>query len=157
MLLMPVSRSFAARPRTLRALDPFNRFFDDAVERLLSPAAPREEAASPATPARAPAVDIHEADTAYVVVADLPGVAKEQVRIAVDGRHVTLEADAPAAAAREGERLVYRERSALRFERRFTLATDVDEAGATAVLDHGVLTLTLPKKVAAGPVRINVN
>lgn len=157
MLLMPVSRSFTARPRTLRALDPFNRFFDDAVERLLSPAAPREEDAAPTTPARAPAVDIHEAEAAYVVVADLPGVTKDQVRIAVDGRKVTLEADAPATAAREGERLVYRERSALRFERRFTLAADVDEAGATAVLDNGVLTLTLPKKMAAGPVRISVN
>lgn len=149
MLLMPLTRSRLAQPHALRSID---RLFDDTLDHLL---ARQPEPSRPAS--RAPAVDIRENATAYVITADLPGVAKDQVRIDVDGRTVSLEAQVPSATQREGERLIYSERSATRYARRLTLPTEVNESGATASLDNGVLTLTLPKRVASGPVQVSVN
>lgn len=149
MLLMPLTRSRLAQPHALRSID---RLLDDSLDRLLS------RQAEPAQPAsRAPAVDIRENATAYVITADLPGVAKDQVRIDVDGRTVSLEAQVPSATVAEGERLIYGERSTSRYARRLTLPTDVNEGGASASLDNGVLTLTLPKRVPSGPVQVSVN
>lgn len=149
MLLMPMTRSRLVQPHALRSID---RLLDDSLDRLLS-----RQPEPPQMASRAPAVDIRENATAYVLTADLPGVAKDQVRIDVDGRTVSLEAQVPSVAQPEGERLIYSERSTTRFARRLTLPTDVNEGGATASLDNGVLTLTLPKRVASGPVQISVN
>ena len=149
MLLMPMTRSRLVQPHALRSID---RLLDDSLDRLLSRQPEPPQAAS-----RAPAVDIRENASAYVITADLPGVAKDQVRIDVDGRTVSLEAQVPSVAQPEGERLIYSERSTTRFARRLTLPTDVNEGSATASLDNGVLTLTLPKRVVSGPVQISVN
>lgn len=148
MFLVPVSRSSSELHRGLE------RLFDDSfLDRLFGPAA-----TEPATGTRSPSLDVSESERAYTVLLDLPGVAKSDVKIAIDGRRVSIEAAAPRQdETREGERVLYRERSATRWARSFTLPQDIDQAESQARLDNGVLTLTLTKRRASSAQHLTVN
>ena len=85
----------------------------------------------------------------YVVAADVPGFRKEDIAVEIDGARVTITAaNKTLRPAVEGERLLYSERVAGRATRSFELGTEIDQARANARYADGVLTLTLPKKVA---------
>ena len=99
--------------------------------------------------ARTPALDVSEDDKAYSVTVDMPGVAKEAVKVRVEGRRVHIEtASAEAAAPTDGSRVLYRERRAASYARSFSLPAEIDQAQSQARFDNGVLTLTLVKRVA---------
>ena len=112
----------------------------------------------PLNETRSPAIDVVETDAAYVVTLDMPGVAKEDVQVSVEGRRLTVQADVRTAAPTTpaGE-MLYSERTSARYARTVQLPKTVDQAQAIAKLEHGVLVLTLPKPVAAQPARIVVN
>ena len=94
----------------------------------------------------------------HAVKLDMPGVTKEDVKIAVEGRQVTVHAQTThVEEKKDGERLLYRERAASRYARTFTLPVEVDQGEAAARLEHGVLTLTLPKRSARSAAQIPVN
>jgi HSP20 family protein len=104
-----------------------------------------------------PRLDISENEKAFEVQAELPGVKKEDVKVAIDGQRVSIEAECQQAnEQREGEQLVYSERSTRRYQRSFTLPTEVDDAGAEAKLENGVLMLTLPKKQGGAAKRLTI-
>ena len=94
----------------------------------------------------------------------MPGVAKEDIQISVEGRRVNVQAsvNSPAEASDKADapnatpRVIYRERSASSFARIFTLPAEVDPAQTAAKLENGVLTLTLPKRAAAAS-KITIN
>ena len=147
MFVVPVSR------RSSTYAHPFSRLLEDRLERALS--APTESAG---ISARTPALDVTDNDADYVAVLDMPGVAKEDVKITVDGRRITVQAEpGKAAGADDGARLIHRERPALAYTRRFVLPADVEQAATQARLEHGVLTLTLPKLRARSAAHITVN
>jgi HSP20 family protein len=101
--------------------------------------------------AQRPAMDVAETETGYTLSFDLPGMAKEQVKVTIDGRKVSVEASAEGAdAGAEGARVVYRERRVPRFARSVTLPVEVDTAASQARFADGVLTLTLVKKLPEG-------
>lgn len=128
----------------------FDRLFDDSFERFCAPSTQGHQ--------RSPALDVVEADRSYTVRLDLPGVAKEDVKVAIDGRRVSIEASARQEdEKKDGERVVYRERSQASFARGFKVAAELDQAESTAKLENGVLTLTLVKRNAAANARITVN
>jgi HSP20 family protein len=106
---------------------------------------------------RSPSLDVAETDSAYNVSLDLPGVIKDDVKVTIDGRHVSVSANSQRDETKHDERLIYRERSASSFARRFTLPEAVDQDSSQARLENGVLTLALAKKrvVAAKPLTIN--
>jgi HSP20 family protein len=119
--------------------------------------------------ARVPPMDVLETDTAYSVVLDLPGVAKEQLKVSIEGRRVSVstviaampeapgetpDAAAPTAAASHA---LYRERSAPVYERTVVLPAEVDQAASQARFENGVLTLTLTKRVASGATQIKID
>lgn len=107
--------------------------------------------------ARTPALDISEDDKSYSVTVDMPGVAKEAVKVRVDGRRVHIETvAADAAAPSDGSRLVYRERRAASYARSFSLPAEIDQGQSQARFEHGVLTLTLVKRVAENGGQLNV-
>ena len=125
------------------------RAFDHLFADRLPPAA-----AQP----RVPALDVVESDTAYTLTLDLPGLAKDQLKVSVEGRRVTLEAgDAKTADAREGERVLYRERAAAHYARTVALPAEVDQANSSAKFENGVLTLTLAKRVPTGATQISIS
>ena len=104
-----------------------------------------------------PQLDVRETDKAFEVQADLPGVRKEDVKVAIDGPRVTIEAECQQAnEQREGEQVVYSERSTRRYQRSFSLPSEVDDAAAQARLEDGVLKLTLPKKTGASTRRLTI-
>ncbi|WP_432823320.1 Hsp20/alpha crystallin family protein [Trichloromonas sp.] len=100
-----------------------------------------------------PAVDIYETDNALTIVADLPGVNKEQLELATDRNILTIEGHAKTSA---DPNHLYREFGTAGYYRRFQLPENLDLDQTAAELKDGVLTLTLPKAAAAKPRRIEV-
>ena len=141
MFLVPMTRDSRVFARN------FDRLFDETFGGIFTtPAAPGGEAA-----ARTPALDVAESDRAYTVRLDMPGVKKEDVKVTVEGRRVNVSAQSASTDEKKDgdDRIVYRERSATSYSRSFAMPAEVDQAGDVAKLEHGVLSLELPKKAAA--------
>lgn len=95
-------------------------------------------------------VDVTQDERGYVVKAELPGVAKEDIAVSVEGGEVSISAEVKREKeTKEGEKVLRTERYYGSVARAFTLPTDVDSAQAEAKFDNGVLTLTLPKAEGA--------
>lgn len=100
--------------------------------------------------------EVREDATGFTLLADLPGVRKEDIQVSIDANVVTLRAELKREASAEnggGEGVRFRvlrsERQYGVVSRSYALPNEVDEAGARAKFENGVLTLTLPKKAAA--------
>lgn len=145
MFLVPMTRnSELARS--------FDRLFDESFERFFAPS----QAAQGST-MRSPALDVAESDTAYTVSVELPGVTKDDVKVSIDGRRVSIEAQTrKEEEKKEGDRVVYRERSMASYARSFTVAADIDQSASAAKLENGVLTLTLNKRAAPAARKLTV-
>lgn len=124
---------------------PFEDSLDDLVKGLfLRPV--RYEAQEPVSVK----VDVKEDDKAYTVQAEIPGVRKEDIQVAVDGNQVAISAEIKRQKdEKQGEKVLRTERYYGKVYRAFALAQDVDQEKAQARYDNGVLELTLPKKAAA--------
>lgn len=144
MFVVPMTRRASAY------VHPFSRHLDDQFERACS-------AASAGTGARSPALDLIDTDTSYVAVLDTPGVAKADVKVSVVGRRVTVQAAPPKADSEDSAAPIHRERAPLGYARSFVLPAEVNQTEAQARLEHGVLTLTLPKHAARNEAHITVN
>ncbi|MBN2467655.1 MAG: Hsp20/alpha crystallin family protein [Deltaproteobacteria bacterium] len=120
----------------------------------------KQELATPAEQTRpglvfTPAVDIFETEKALTVVADLPGVAKNDLNIDLDNNVLTIIGDvAPPEGSDEAD--VLREYRTGRYYRQFTLSDVINQSEIEASLTDGVLRLTLPKVEAAKPRKIPV-
>lgn len=102
-----------------------------------------------------PDVDIVEADEHVTLVADVPGVAPEDVDVRLERRVLTITARTKAPAP-EGFRRIHVEHDAAAWERAFTLSEEIDEDRIEASVADGVLTLVLPKADKARTRRIPV-
>lgn len=89
------------------------------------------------------------------VTADLPGVAKENLAIRVDGDTLTIEAPVSLGESQNIEP-VYAEIRAVQYKRSFTLSRELDTAKIAAALKDGVLKLYVPKVEQARPRRIEI-
>lgn len=126
----------------------FERLLNSVLDDFFSPAA--RNPAAPKAQSVSPRVNVVENDTAYELQAELPGVQKDDVKISVENGRLSIEAEVKRTEEKkEGENLVYAERSVSKFARSFTLPKEVDDTAAQARLENGVLTLTLPKKAQA--------
>ena len=106
---------------------------------------------------QAPRMNVVESDSAYRVEAELPGVTREEIKISVDKKRVSIEAEsAVASEAADGEKALLTERTVRKYARVFSLAGEVDDAAAVAKFENGVLSLTLPKKAVDQPKQISV-
>ncbi len=99
--------------------------------------------------------ELRDTGNEIVITVDLPGVSKKNVELSVSGENVFIRA-ARAATAPEGYTTHRRERSSYTFEHSFKLPVPVDAQKAEAVLQDGVLTVTLPKSPTAQPRQIPV-
>ena len=138
--------------------DPFNDLVDDLFKGfLVRPFSLEGRAdAGPGTLPRAK-VDVAEKNGAYLVSAELPGVKKEDIHVAIDGAQVTLEAEVKREKeASKDERSLHSERVYGKVVRSFTLPQEVDESKAEAKFKDGVLELTLPKKAVAQRKQITI-
>jgi HSP20 family protein len=100
-------------------------------------------------------MDVSEDANAYKVLAEIPGVKKEDIHVSIDGNQVSISAEVKnEKEVKEGERLLRSERYFGSAARSFSLAQDVDESAAQAKYTDGVLELTLPKKAVAASKRL---
>jgi HSP20 family protein len=104
------------------------------------------------------ALHVVEKPEAYEVQAELPGVKKEDIKVEIHDNRVTISArTASEQEKKEGERVIYSERTEGQVSRRFTLPLELDEARSGAKFDNGVLTLTLIKRAGTdGPRQLSV-
>ena len=100
-----------------------------------------------------PPVDIYETADGLVVKADLPGVTKDDLDLRVENNLLTIRGRAAHCAPGD---VLYREYNLQNFFRQFELSDKVDQGKISAELQHGVLTLNLPKAEEAKPRRIDV-
>ena len=145
MFVLPLARpvSRVATPQFSRFID---RLFDESIDR---------------DAVRTPALDVSETDAAYTVALDVPGVTREQLKVSIEGRRLTVETTVEAAPAATDSaaapRVLYRERATARYARTVSLPAEVDQANSSAKFENGVLTLTLAKKVPTGASQLTIS
>ncbi|HEX5285334.1 MAG TPA: Hsp20/alpha crystallin family protein [Polaromonas sp.] len=103
-----------------------------------------------------PPVDIFEDEAGFTLIADLPGVSKDQLVVRVTGDSLVIEGTATAPVTADME-LLYGEVQNPQYRRSFTLSRELDPGKIEAKLSNGVLRLRIPKAEEAKPRRINVN
>ncbi len=101
------------------------------------------------------ALDIHETDSAYIVSAALPGVSADNINISLHDGVLTIGGEVPQVP-QEDSRALLLERVYGKFERSIRLPQPLDPNGVEAVVENGVLTLTLNKSPEAQPRTIPV-
>ena len=95
-------------------------------------------------------MDVTEDAVMYRVRAEIPGVKKEDIHVAVEGNTVTISAEiARKSETKKDETVLCRELYQGKVARSFTVMADVDEAKAEAKYEYGILELMLPKKQGA--------
>ena len=107
------------------------------------------------TRAMLPRVDVFEDDTGITLLADLPGVPKDQLELKVDGDALLIEGQVMPGTPDRLEP-VYAEVRVPRYRRVFTLSRELDPGRIEANLKDGVLNLRIPKQEHAQPRRIQV-
>jgi HSP20 family protein len=103
-----------------------------------------------------PACDVFEDKEAVKIVAEVPGVKAEDVKISLENNLLTIRGEKRQEAEENSERVHRYERTYGVFERAFALPTTVDPEKIAANYAHGVLTVTIPKADRARPREIPV-
>ena len=96
---------------------------------------------------RLPATDIKEDAAKYVILMNLPGIAKDHVVITSEEGGLNIRTTEDDKKEDETLKLVYRERLSGTYQRQFHFEEPVDIENVTARMENGVLELTVPKKV----------
>ena len=104
----------------------------------------------------APAVDVQETDSEYLVKADLPEVKKEDVTVEIVDGTLNVRGERHKEKEEKGKRFHRIERSYGRFERRLAVPAGVDAQKVAAEFKDGVLRVHLPKSPNATPKSIDV-
>ena len=103
-----------------------------------------------------PPCDVFEDKDAVRIVAEIPGVNADDVKISLESNLLTLRGEKKQHAEEQNERVHRYERSYGAFERTFSLPTTVDPEKIDAQYTGGVLTITIPKVERARPREIPV-
>jgi HSP20 family molecular chaperone IbpA len=102
-----------------------------------------------------PRVDVREDQTGITLLADLPGVAADQLALQLEGDTLLIEGTVGSLAP-DGVQLTYAEVTRPLYRRAFTLSRELDPSRIEAKLKDGVLNLRIPKQQHAQPRRIEV-
>ena len=134
--------------------NPFREFdeFEEKFNRLIRPS----ETDALTFGEWTPAVDIKETEREYVVMADLPNVKKEEVKVSFHEGVLMLEGERKLEREEKTERFHKIERGYGKFVRRFVLPNEVDPDHVTAEFKDGLLTVRVPKSANAKPKTIEV-
>jgi HSP20 family protein len=114
----------------------------------------REEATIPAR-IFVPDADIYENEDELTVILEMPGVAKDNVKVGVEDGILNVEGQLDLSKY-QGLRPLYTEYNIGHYARGFHLSSKIDQNKITASMKDGVLSLTLPKVAEAKPRKIEV-
>jgi len=97
----------------------------------------------------APPIDVYETGDRYVITAEVPGITRDQVELALHDNRLTIRGSRSGGVPESATRHYHQvERGHGSFTRTFQFADPVSQEGITADLRDGVLTVTLPKSAA---------
>lgn len=103
-------------------------------------------------------IDVTENNESFAVRAEMSGVRKEDINVAVDGARVEISAEVKNEKEVKGaERILRTERYYGTMYRAFSLPQEIAESSVQARYTDGVLEVTLPKKAPAPTRRITIN
>jgi len=104
-----------------------------------------------------PPIDVYETSDRYVLSAELPGLVRDQIELAVEDNRLTIRGARPASIPDAGDRRYHQvERGYGSFSRTFEFSDSIATDRITADLHDGVLTVTLPKSPPSPSRRIEV-
>ncbi|MCI5120072.1 MAG: Hsp20/alpha crystallin family protein [Candidatus Electrothrix sp. AUS4] len=139
---------------SLSIWDPF-REMEALLDRYSRPAGkPSGESGKPEGGGWMPVVDIEEAEGTFIIHAELPGVAKDDVQVNIENGVLTIKGEKKTRTEdtkRHRVECVYGS-----FLRSFTLPQDADTEKVEATYKDGILSLTIPKQEQAKPKQIEV-
>ena len=124
-----------------------DRFFTDCLPEVKCLSVPHRAG---------PSLDIREDAERFLVNVDVPGLKMEDLSVEVIGNELTIEGKWPIGADDDNATYLRRERAVGEFSRTIVLPTEINSAGAQAVLTEGVMTITLPKADVAKATKIAV-
>ena len=101
-------------------------------------------------------VDVNESDDEYLVTASVPGTTAEDLSIEIEDGVVSISAQVSSENKTDKNGYLVRERKTGCFQRRLLMPDVLDSGKASAVLENGVVTLTLPKAPEVKQKRIAV-
>lgn len=104
-----------------------------------------------------PLVDIKEEKDCFLVIADVPGVKKENIDISLENHVLTIKGERQFEKTEQHQGYTRRERNQGQFYRRFSLPQTADDAKITARYAHGVLEIRIPKREAAAEKKIEIS
>ncbi len=141
---------------TLMRYRPMNDLFSfqNDVNRLFEELGRR--GASNAPTLWSPPVDLRENETEFSLIAELPGLKKEDIKISFNDNMLILRGEKKAETREENENWHHVERTYGSFERTVQLTAPVAIDKVTARFEDGVLTVVLPKSEEAKPREIGI-
>ena len=125
-----------------------------ATDTMTAPTPSEREAAERAGRTVAPRADIFETDTAFVILADMPGVGPDGVEVVADSRTLTVRGRVSRSPT--NAELEHREFELADYHRAFTLTEDLDTDRISGTLRDGVLRVEIPKSERVQPKKIPV-
>jgi HSP20 family molecular chaperone IbpA len=102
-----------------------------------------------------PRVDLLESDDSWLLRAEMPGVDETHVDVTLERQVLTISGVAELTEP-EGFERHYGEFRPRRYERSFRLPEEIERNGVEATVEHGVLSIRIPKGKEAQPQRIAV-
>ncbi len=106
---------------------------------------------------REPKTDILEDDKEYVIITEIPGVDKKDIKVNVDGNVLKISAESKKEDYQKDKNLLRKERSLTKYYRTFVLPDYVDPKKAKATYKNGVLTIRFPKVKEKSGINIKVD
>ena len=97
-------------------------------------------------PSFSPAMDILDTGDEVVILAEVPGMSRDQINVQVDGAVVTISGDRTVDDT--GGEVLVRERAAGNFNRSFSLAYELDPDRVSAKMENGLLRVSIPRRSA---------
>jgi HSP20 family protein len=136
-----------ARPSEIDSL--VDTFFNETMDRFTG-----------MTHEWAPAVDVRDTGDAFVLHAEVPGLARDDIRVSYQDGVLTLEGekkDEFRSDAQQEEHCLRVERRYGRFSRSFRLPAEVQADKVRAECKNGILVITVPKAEAVKPRMIDIH
>ena len=137
-------------PNVVTARDPFFRLVDSLFNQDLLPS---EEVSNRTW---MPPVDIQETADSYRLVAELPGLTKEDINITLENNVLRLSGERKFEKDVKKDGYHRIERTYGTFARAFTLPSQVNQEKVEASFENGLLTIVVPKAEQAKPRKISI-
>jgi HSP20 family protein len=129
--------------------------FENRMARMLRDMSPRWLPAAWGIE-RMPELDLEETPTGFVVHMNLPGISKSQVSVRFLDQSLAIDAEAKTDKETEQKNYVQRERQEAKYHRLLSFSTLVAPEKAEAKLEHGILSVNVPKQKPAKELKVSV-